>query len=61
MRKILSIVSRIVDCFGLHAPTTLSIKSLLQRLVRTGLEWIRPPRYDLDKEPATADQQESEM
>ena len=37
------------------------IKSLLQKLVRTGLEWIRPPRCDLGKEPATAEQQESKL
>ena len=61
MRKILSNISTIVVSFRLHALTTLSIKSLLRKLVRTGLEWIRPPRCDLGKEPATAEQQESKL
>ena len=38
MRKVLSSVSRIVDSIALHALTMLLIKSLLQKLARTGLE-----------------------
>ena len=60
-RRVVSSFGRIVDSFGLRAPTMLSIKSLLQKLVRTRLEWIRPPREDLGKEPATAVQQEIKL
>ena len=61
MRKVVSGVGRIVDSFGLRSPTMLSIKSLLEKLVRTGLEWIRPPRDHLDKEPVTAVWQEIKL
>ena len=56
-----SSIDRIVDSFGLRAPTMLTIKSLLQKLVRTGLEWIRPPQDDLGEESATAVRQEIKL
>ena len=58
MRKVVSSAGRIIDSSGLCAPTMLSIKTLLQKPVRTGLERIRPPRYDLEKESATSVRQE---
>ena len=60
-RKVVSSMDRIVESFGLRAPTMLTIKSLLQKLVRTGLEWIRPPQDELGKEPATAVRQEMKL
>ena len=61
MRKVVSSVGRIVDSSRLHAPTLLAIKSLLQKPVRTGLEWIRPQRCNLDKESATSVRQEIKL
>ena len=55
VRKVPSSVRKIGDSFELHASTTLSIKSLLQKLVRAGLDWIGPPWHNLDSEPAAAE------
>ena len=60
-RRVVSSVGRIVDSSRLHAPTLLAIKSLLQKPVRTGLEWIRPQRCNLDKESATSVRQEIKL
>ena len=54
VRKVPSSISKIGDSFGLHTPTTLSIKRLLKKLVRTGVEWIRPPQCNRGKDSRTA-------
>ena len=60
-RKVVFSLNRIVDSFGLRAPTMLTIKDLLQKLVRTGLEWIMPPQDNLGEESVTAVRQEMKM
>ena len=58
MRKVVSNVDRMIDSFSLCAPTVLTTKSLPQNLVRTGLEWFRPPQDNRGEEPAPAARQE---
>ena len=51
-RQVDSSNSRIVNSPGLRAPTSIKYKSVLQKLVKAGLEWIKPLQDELAKDAA---------
>ena len=56
-RVVVSNVNKIFDPLGLLAPTTIKYKSLLQRLVNTGLERGKPLQGELAKEEGAVRQE----
>ena len=59
-RKVVSNVNKIVHPISLLPPNTIKYKSLLQKLSRTGLEWVKPQQDELD-ERAGAVRQEMKL
>ena len=59
-KEVNSNINKIFDPLGLRAPTTIKYESLLQKLIKAGLEWVEPLQGKLDKE-AGAVRQEMEL
>ena len=51
-RQVDSSFNRIVNPLGLRTPTTIKYASPLQKLIKTGLEWIGPLQDGLAEEVA---------
>ena len=55
-RQVDSSIRRIVNSLGIRTPNSIKYESMLQKLVKAGLEWIKPLQDDLAEEVAAVRQ-----
>ena len=60
-RQVDSSINRIVSSPGLRTPTSIKYDSVLQKLVKAGLEWIKPVQDELAENAVAVRQEMKQM